>query len=641
MKKIKEILSLLLSVVCLGCVFTGCKDSQAGNSDSSYVEQEAMLPESVAETGHYITKQGRSEYSIVIPETADSILMTAATELQSFYQKASGVFIPVVVDAGLTFNVENHYISLGNTTVFQGSGLEITADMKETGYVLKRFGNTVICNAKNSNGTLCGTYDMLNYTIDFECYASDEVYYVEKADIPLLDYDIRFIPTVDMREIKYKSLNSIYEKRMRLFTWMGKGHWISFAHTTITDFLPAGTYKALHPDWYNDAGTQVCYANDEMRAAMVEQIKNRIEGNPDGMYLMIGHEDNEDMCECNDCVAAREKFGGYAGQELDFTNKIAEEVDAWLATNYPERNIQYVFFAYTTSVQAPAEYNTETGKYEPVYEGFSVSNNVNVLYCPIASDFSQPFNSVTNASHYQGLKAWVDLFEGEGKGENIIIWTYSLPAHTYFAPINSFGVYGEHYKTMADMGVSYIMDQAVYDSGIPCFEALRIYTQSKMMYRSDYEYTELVENFHKHYYDLASEGMMDYYHFFRSYYKYLETEKGFSGAIFFNTTDQIYWPRNVVCQMLDILDNAIKQLEPLKTSDPERYEVIYARIKREKLTPIYLMFSYYMDALSQEEKEEFWYDMKTYTEQFGILGTRESSFDMETKLEQWRMQIFG
>ena len=56
-------------------------------------------------------------------------------------------------------------------------------------------------------------YDMLNYLVDFECYAADEVYYEEKTTIPLLDFRpieeaIITRGGIDVREITPKTMES-------------------------------------------------------------------------------------------------------------------------------------------------------------------------------------------------------------------------------------------------------------------------------------------------------------------------------------------------------------------------------------------------------------------------------------------------
>ena len=638
----KRIIAIALSLFTTFTFFCGCKDKEKeqGVEIENIVSQ---LPETVEATGINVIENGKSDYKIVVSATADDNIKAIASEIQYFYEASSGVELPIVLDTDLTFDDTERYISLGNTTVFQGSGLEITADLRETGYIMKRIGNTLICNGKNSNATISAGYDMLNYTIGLEFYAADEIYYEEKTTIPLLDYDIKFIPTVDIREFRTRvvSADATFARRMRMFSWFGTGTWLTFGHTTVSRYLPTSTYGIAHPDWYNASQTQVCYANEEMRLEMVERIKSEIAANPYGIYVMIGHEDNMDMCECTACVEARAMMGGYGGQELDFTNKVAKDVDKWLADNYPEREIKFLFFAYQTSAEPPAKWDAEQNKYVPVWDGFEVHESVNVMYCPIDAEFSKPFSSIENSTQYQQLCGWSDLFASQGRNNHIVIWTYSIPAYSYMAPQNNFGVYAEHYKTMADMGVNYIMDQGVYDSSTPTFEALKIYTQCKTMYRSDLDFNELVEDFIAHYYGAAAEGMTKYYNFFRSYYKYLENNKALSGGIFFDTTLKDFWSYEVLQEMYQMVEDCIGQLDSIKESDPERYQVLYDRVRREQITPMYLMFEHYLNLLTQEQKETYWSNLSYYCAKFEITNRRESdNAGLTQKIAQWKTEIF-
>ena len=648
-KKLLSILATALACMTfgLGCKGGGGESSENHGSNNQngieYTKQEAMLPAYVAETGLHIVENGKSDYSIVVPTGADTIILFAASEVKNFIRNASGADIPIVEDAGLTFDPEQKYISIGKTTVFEGSGLSFTKDMGETGYYMKRFNNTLVIAAKNSNGSCSAIYDFLNYEINLEIYAADELYYEEKTSIPLLDYDIKFIPTVDVRKQLTEAFNAsdLYTRRMQLFCWLGAGEWVAFGHTNVSQYLPLEEYAEAHPEWYNDAQNQVCYSNDEMRAEMIEKIKERILASKDGYYVMIGHEDNRSLCNCEDCVADRAEHGGYGGQELNYTNKVAEEMQPWLEENCPDRDIKFVFFAYQDSQQPPIRYDEKTETWTLLWEDYTIHEDVMVFYCPISADFAHPYNSAANGVEYTELKGWSEFFKRAGREDNIMIWTYSTPAISYFMPMNNFAIPGEHYKTMADLGVFYIMDQGVPDSRMPVLEELKYYTQAKMMYRSDYDYNELVNDFIDHYYGVANAEMKEYYHYIRARYKYLNENEAFTGRVFSDTTLPNLWPRAAVQELIEMLDRAFAKVETIKDSNPERYTILYNRLKKEKLAPIYLMFMYYMDTLSQEQKEEYWQDMSTYSAMFGITTTREAANNLLELISGWETKIFG
>lgn len=641
MKKFSRIVCIALAILMCASLLVGCKPEEKPIDED--VTPTPLLPETVAPTGEYIVKDGKSDYKIVIPDNADQLLKTTANDVQNYILNASGALLPIEGDGAYTFDTNQKIIAIGNTTVWNGSGLQLTEDLLDTGYIMKRFGSLIVCNAKDNLGSVAAAYDMLNYLIGFECYAADEIYYEKKSDVALLDFDIKFIPTVDIRYIMSKALSNdvMYNQRLKLLTSYGHGAWITFAHTTISEFLPLGTYQQSNPDWYNDAGTQVCYSNEEMRAEMVEQIKKRIAANPEGRYVMIGHEDNKDMCMCDDCVAARERLGGYSGQELDFTNKIAQEVSPWVEENYPGREVKYVFFAYQTSSQPPVKWDEAQNKYVPLYDNFSIHKNTMLLYCPIEMDFSEKFNSPTNDALYQQLLGWYEIFKSEGVEKNICIWTYSITSHAYMAPSNNYAYFGEHYKSMADIGVSFIMDQFVHDSRVGCFEELRLYTMAKMMYRYDLSYNQLVSDFMTNYYKEASEAMTEYYEYYRSYLQYLQDDKAFSGSLTVEANSAQFWPIEVCQKLVEILDKAMAEIEPLKETDVEKYNLLRDRILKEKVTPIYLMFTHYMSALTQAEKEAYWTEINYITTKFGMTHSSESHNNVASDIETWRTQIFN
>ena len=634
----KRTLAKIVTIVLISSMLFACKHSKKEEEKGSDIPKE---------TGINLVENGATEYHIIYEKGASANIMSAASELSSFIEQSSGVAIPYEVDYDEDFNPSNKVISLGNTNIFKQSGLEITEEMHKTGYYLKRFGNTLIINARQSNGVSAAVYDMLNYTIGLELYATDEMEFEKKEEVPLLDFDIQFNPFIDVRDILHKNLNSQYRRRMRLFVGEGKGHWITFAHTVITEYLPVSTYGTAHPDWYNAAKTQVCYSNEEMRHEMARQIIDRITKNETGQYIMIGHEDNWDMCNCDACVSERELYGGYSGQELHFTNEISKEVDEWLNNNQPGRRVEYVFFAYQTSQNPPIKTEMRGGKevpvkdqndqYIPYYDNFNIRDDVIVIYCPIDADFSQNFSETENSVQYYQLKGWSDIFHKSNLYNNILIWSYSLATRDYMVPFNSFGAFRKQAKFYKDLGACYVMDQGNHDSGIPCFESLKIYTESKLMYNNDLDYNVLAEDFIDHYYGPAAEHFKEYFYFIRSHYR----KYNVSGSIWQTLSSSSLWSLETLELMMSYFDNCLNDIESIKDEDPERYELLNDRIRRERLTPIYLLFKLYFTYLTQKQKEEYIDDMFKYTDKYGITETGEGQNNMEALIDEWKNSIYG
>lgn len=660
----KVVLAMLLAattVFASACKGTDSVDNENGayttdNPLFEIAEKQSNIPASEFN----IVANGKSDYKIVIPTSADDNVIFAANELKTHIRLSTGVEVRIEEDGGL-FSENDSVISLGETTIYkdavaQDSSLALTADLRLTGYVMKRKGRTLFIHAKDGNGVFCGVYDMLGETIGLENYSYDEIYYRTMDTMPLLDFDVRFTPSFDIRDMSILSLSSTYQRKMKMYSELGKGIWATFSHTVETVYLPVEKYMQSNPEFYgNTNGKQVCYANEAMRKEMIEQMKKWIAGYGDARYIMVGHEDNTEMCTCDDCIAERNLYGNYGGQELHFTNLVAKELDPWVQANYPGREMNYVFFAYQTSQEPPikTEINAEgkkvpvldeNGRYVPFYDDFEIHEKVKLMYCPIDANFNEPITETTNAVQYEQLRGWRDLYSYagyEGK-DNIIVWAYSLAALNYWVPQDNIGAWKQQYKFYQDMGVGFLFDQANYSSAIFSFEAMRIYTQSKMMYDTSLDYNELAADFINHYYGAGAAGISRLYNFIRSYYEYMEETKGLNGHIFYeHGADPAFWPTEVIDTMMSYCDEALTAIEYLRETDPIRFNTLNNRIRRERLMPIFLMFRHHMSEVPLDKREEYYNDMVTISRMFNIREERESGTDMESNFETWYDQLFG
>ncbi len=637
MKKTNKTILLALSSLLL-CSCDGSSSSSTRSDDTI----QSSVSSKIEETGKYIISSSSSQYSIVIPEDADENVSFASSELQTFLNYSTGVTLPIVKDSSIK-SLDGHYISLGQTSLFEESGFEIPEYLLKTGYVMKRLDDALFINARNGSGVYSAVYDFLSSVIDLEIYSHDEYTYTLQKEIPLLDYNVEFKPLFDIRQILYKHLSSstLYQRRMRLHTDLGLGKWAAFAHTTISQFLPYSKYGTEHPEWYNDSGTQVCYSNKEVVKAMAEEMKACISSNKEASFIQMGHEDNLDMCMCEDCVKERELYGGYGGQELEFTNKLQEILDPWLEQTEPGRTMKYVFFAYQTSQEPPARLDEASGKYVPISSKFRINKNVMVMYCPIDADFSKNFSDPKNAPQYRQIKAWGDLFDYANRHGEMYIWTYSILAKSCMIPMNNFGTYEEQYRFMADCGAINMLDQSFYETGTPSLEAFKIYTQSQLQYRRDVSYEELSKKFLNQYYGEARGAMIEYYNALRSWYKYLDDSFGVGAYVMSDLYQTQFWTFEILQKFLSFMEKGIEAISPLKETNYSRYLTLFDRLRTEECFPLYLMLRFYMSELSNQQKQEYWNIFSEYAKKFDIISSIEGGMDINSTIENWKSEIFG
>ena len=76
-------------------------------------------------------KDGRTEYTVIIPEDAGDLIKTAAQEFAYLFGIATGASIKTGVDTNLSHNATNKYISIGETSLWETSSLVI--DRQELG----------------------------------------------------------------------------------------------------------------------------------------------------------------------------------------------------------------------------------------------------------------------------------------------------------------------------------------------------------------------------------------------------------------------------------------------------------------------------------------------------------------------------
>ena len=627
--------ALLLLPILAGCH----KDPVASSSSTT---EDWSSSSSLPVTAYAIAADGKSDYSIVIPEDASGDVTFAASELQTFFADATGITLPILSDTNLSFDEDKPYFSLGKTSIFEGTKLTFTDEMRLTGYYLKRFGRQVVIASKDDKGLVSGVYDLLKYLVNLEIYNVDEYDYDKKTNIALPDFDIAYIPMIDVRELLYKSLSndSTYTRRMKFYYAPRK--WGAFAHTTISQFLPLATYYADHPDWYAANKSQVCYSNPEVLQEMARRVEQCIESNPEAVYIQIGHEDNHDMCMCDACVAERQKYGGlYSWQELRFTNDVATIVDEWLAQVHPDRTIKYVFFAYQTSAEPPVRYDEATKQYSLYDPDLKIRDNVMVMFAPIDMNFSKPLTDEVNAAQLKQLQGWRYLFDYSNQPDGIYVWTYSLLCYAAFVPQNNFGSFVSQYRTFADYGCCNVFDQAQYQCGTPCFEGLKIYTQAKAMYSRDFDYNAAAADYIQHYYGPAGDAMQKLHDYLVAYYQYLTEEKNMGGGIMTTMYDKNFFPLNVCYDIQGIIEEGITAIASLQESDPARYSVLYDRLRREECFPLFLLFYFYLDSMPQSEKEAGWNILNTYTKKYDMTCSAESRFNVDEYLENWRKAIFG
>ena len=373
---------------------TGC-----GGGNDSQSSSEA------ADTGTVLAENGATEYVVVIPEDATKAEQTAANLLVEQFKVATTAPLPVVSDAGKTFNKNDKVISVGRTSILEGSKLSVTVDeLSYDGYKLKQEGNTMLLCGAEDSGTIYSISDFLHEHFAYEVYAADEVY-IEKTDKAYLkELDIVEVPdfwgrTTDGYFSQNQQLCSSMRLRSKIMTenygYGSSRDWIPGTGHTFTKILNPAIYPK---EWFYSS--QLCLSNKDMFKEFVAQLKKLILENPHAKVINISEMDNSSLGNCCNTCQKEKKWYGMSGYLIRFINNVIEEIDKWREAEGIERDFYYTTYAYTTGTIVPPVQEELDGTYTPLHPSVIPHEKLYMRLTPLhpvcyAHDFMDPECSET------------------------------------------------------------------------------------------------------------------------------------------------------------------------------------------------------------------------------------------------------
>lgn len=591
MKKLKNILCLLLSLVTL-LGLAACHDTPEATPSG----------EQIKTTNTYVVKNGVSPYKILIPEEVSVQLQFAASDFQFFFKEATGVTLEIVTEAD---DLKGKYFSIGETAIQKASGMKLDYDeLGRDGYKVLTYGDAVVMAGTTDEASTYAVYGYLGKQFGLEIYGVEtwEIGQTDKAK--LVDLDWTDVPDIPMRNagssyVWYKSMANMSRMRCRNIT----DGWGLATHTYFL-ILPPSKYVAEHPDWYDDAQNpqEICMTSAGAKAQFIENMKQIILDSPNCIYYEIGHEDGTPTCNCENCQALCQQYGGsYSAISVLFTNDVVNALNEWAAATIPERTLEFVFMAYTTTEVPPVQYDSTTETYYPYNhdQKLMFADNLGVIYCPIGSHVSVPYLENPTCSAY--FKGWTALTD------NLYVWAYSCPFSNQLVPFDWFGAAAQNYRDYVDMGAQFVFDQGFMDGYVPNFHELRLYLSSKLMWDCTLDTDTLVQNFMRNYYGCGWESIYEFYQLWRLRLVELQDQGMYSYVASQMVQDWCQaslYPKSLLDQYEKLFDAALEANEAIKESDPELYETVRDNIRADRCMIRYLEMEIYSN----------YYDYDTFKE---------------------------
>lgn len=623
----KRFITLALIVVMLfSCV--ACKDKTKGDEEFQF-------------TSYDLVKDGASDYSVLVPANADENALYAASELIWFFREATGVTLGILRDDG-SYNENSKCISIGETPLFLAQNVEVDMDALEwDGYrIFRKESNLFIVGGKGK-GDIYGVYEFMERNFGVKVYAEDEILVPAARDMKLLDIDLTETPDIATRAFtSYQATYKSEQLRTRMRLNGNQENWIYFSHSTFL-ILPKETYYNDHRDWYSTDSTQLCLTNEEMTQEFIKNTVDLVRANPDDRFIMLGLEDVNTFCECENC-AAQVREVKESGVMLRFVNKVAKAVNEFIAENQPGREFYVVFYAYYKTEDPPVKY--ENGKYAVLAPDLTPEDNVAVMFAPLYADFSHSLLDGTyNASCSERLQGWKAIFS-DG---NLFARYYAAQFGYYFVPFNNWPALQGNYKLLKDIGCPYVYNQGAHSANTGNFQEMTLWVNSQLMWDTDRNTNELIDEFIDVYYKDAAEEISEYFGLLRAHYAILQVENGLYAYPTMSYRD-LYktaevWPREFLLQALSLFDSALEKLEPLGTADPAMYEKLSMRVRVERLTPIYFILELYSAYYTEADLREMINEFETVTSARGMLYWAEENASedrsISTLISGWKNNL--
>lgn len=638
----KKFLIILMAIILCSSFLCGCSSCSSSKEDG--VEEQINATDITI-----LNEDNTSPYKVVISSTATEWEQYALSELLTFYKQATGSVLPVITDTGLEFSEEDCYFSIGDTTIYRGSGVNADInDLGRDGYKLVRRGKTLIFIGGGGYGTIYSVYKFLEVSFGYCAYAFDEIAINKTSKLYLYDFNVTDKPDFDNRAGGYyvTYTNKEFATRLRTLTSYGtrlfqNGNlWGSWAHTHF-QYMPKAQYYETHRDWYSEDGEQLCLSNIDMRNQLIENLKAKILAMPDSELFMIGQEDKATFCACSNCKAITEGQGiGNSGLMMQFINYVADAIKEWQKTVCPERNIQIGTFAYQRTQNAPVVQD-ENGKYVPINESVIARDNVFILIAPIYADWCSPINDKDhNLESYAMLEGW------SACSNNLAVWGYCNNFDynlEYFDNINTIAT---NYKVFSDLNVKYLFDESGGSvKQAFAFQSMMAFVHSQLMWDCEQNVEDLIDGFMKNYYKEAAEPMRNYFNLMRNYVTTRKVQLGEEKNSYYGTgiwldsdekslLNSSFWRKSVLQQMINYLDEAYAKLDGANYFGEEKSSMLN-RIDVEKLTPTMYLLELFASELNASEYLSMVDEFENKMIDLGITGIFRNESLAQT-LKRWR-----
>ena len=438
---------------------------------------------------HTLFEDGRSAYTIVIAEDASPIEQYAARELQTWIREVGGAELPIATEGA----ADKRLLLVSEDP--QG---------RDDGFTYSNFGGDIRFVGKSPRGMLYAVYAFLENELGCRWYSSKVSVAPHKESWSFRKLECSEAPGIRIRDncVLDVRTNPVFSARMRnnfvrvpspdgngTIPGSAEGYWGVHALGTHVN---VDKYFATHPEYfclrdgrrYGGYG-QPCLSNPEVLQVTIGSVRKIMREQPDYLIYSVEQNDNQLFCQCDDCQALSEKYGGESGVMVWVVNQVADAVKE----EFPDKFIGT--FAYQYTRHAP--------------KGIKPRDNVVIRLCSIECCLLHGYDECEqNRAFLQDQKDWGEI------APHLYIWDYVTDFAQYCVPVANWKTMQPHIRDFRDNHAIGMLEEGDYQTVSCELRELRSWLLSKLMWNPDADVDALIRDFTDGYYGPAGRYVREY-----------------------------------------------------------------------------------------------------------------------------------
>lgn len=568
--------------------------------------------------GLTLAENGRTDYQIVYPAQAGSRLQTAARFLQEALLKITGACFPLGTDAAAEQPCE---ILLGQTA--RRPAFAADDDAASGAYRIETQPQRLLIAGADEMGTAFGVYGFLEDMLGCMWLTPEENYFPSLPTVKLPPLSALYTPDMAWRQYYcYEAIQNGWFDRLRLngYDYHEKGNieghaqWGNWCHTYY-DFIHPKDYFKEHPEYFamrhgrrvseykrKQLDTQLCLTNPDVKRIVKEQMRRKIEAEPEKRYWDFSVMDSWDIkgCHCPACRKLDRAAGSGMGSLLPLINELARE--------FPEKYISTLAYFHTI---------------KPPKNGLKAEKNVVVKLCAMPGSQASSYlkGETKRSKQFQTfLQSWNQICG------HIIIWDYVINFKHLLLPFPNFTVQKENEAFYAQNGVKGIFHQASRERNDEMAE-LRAYLLSRLMWdgpKTDVE--GVISKYLAVYYGPAAPMIAAYLEACSAYFYHAQKELGLYDHPY------RHWGGYLSRRAIRTYQALFTQAEQAAAGD----ETVLTRVQKAKLPVLYAKMT--EGSLDIAGKREAAGEFFSLAKKFGIEQISEVKMPIETFQKKYKWQ---